>query len=298
MIIAWLKRLILWLGMLLCGYALWKTRELAVEAFARMNLSDWLSVAALLLLGWWLAVACWRLYLAAYTGQLPNWSTAIRQLGLVLIGKYVPGGVLGFLSRMYDEPHAPRKPLFWAGFSEQAVGVGMPIAVGGAMYLAATHHNPAWMVPVLTLPLLAALGALLLHCFAARAPWVRRHALSTPPEWRRLFPATSLQLLQLLSWAALVALLSHRLHGLDASASIGIAGAFLLAVAAGMIVMIAPGGIGVREAILIGLSSHWIGTSQAIFLAALLRLLSSLLDVFAGILAMLNGHQGKRNGQF
>ncbi len=296
MITLWLKRIMLWLGLSLCGLALWQTRDLAVEAFARMNLSDWLSVTALLLLGWWLAVACWRFYLFAYTGKLPGWRTAIRQLGVVLIGKYVPGGVFGFLARMYDEPSVPRKPLFWAGFAEQAVGVSMPMVAGGVLYLAATHQSAALPILLLVLPPLAVLGILFLHFFSARLPWLRRHTLPNHPAWRQLLPATSLQLIQLLSWASLVALLSHRLHSLDGLASIGVAGAFLLGVAAGMIIMIVPGGIGVREAILIGLSSHWLGTSQAIFLAAFLRLLSSLLDVFAGILATLSGYRGKTNG--
>lgn len=291
---AWLlaKQSVLWLGLLLCGYALWRTRELAAEAFSRMYASSWAWVALLLLLGWGLAAASWRRYLHAYTGQLPGWGMAVRQLGLLLVGKYVPGGVFGFLARMYDQTNAPRKQLFWAGLSEQAVGVGMPLALGGALYLAASRHNVAWLALILFLPLLAIAGIRLLHRLAAYLPWLRLHVLP-PPPWRRLLPATLLQVTQLLAWVALVAMLSRQLHGLDGLASLGIAGAFLLAVAAGMIVMVVPGGIGVRETTLIGLSSHWLGISQAIFLTAFLRLLSSLLDVFAGLLATAAGTRGE-----
>ena len=252
------KHAVLWLGLLLCGYALWRTRELAAEAFSRIHVSGWAWAALLLLLGWGLAVASWRLYLLAYTGQLPGWGTAVRQLGLLLVGKYVPGGVFGFLARMYDQANAPRRQLFWAGLSEQAVGVAMPLAVGGVLYLAASHHNVAWLALILPLPLLATAGIWLLHHLATHLPWLRRHVLASFPPWRRLLPATSIQVTQMLAWTALVAMLSRQLHGLDGLASLGVAGAFLLAVAAGMIVMVVPGGIGVREAALIGLSSHWL----------------------------------------
>lgn len=278
---------------MLCGYALWRTRELAVAVFARTSATSLLLVFFLLLLVWGLAVVSWRFYLVAYTGQLASWRTAIRQLGLLLIGKYVPGGVFGFIARMYDQPDAPRKQLFWAGLTEQAVGVSLPMALGGVLYIAAVRHHLGWLLLVLPLPLLAVGGIQLLHHFAAGLPWLRRHAISGSPPWRKLLPATSIHLAQLLAWVTLVALLSHQLYGLDVIINVGVAGAFLLAVAAGMIVVIVPGGIGVREAILIGLLSLWLETSQAVFLTALLRLLSSMLDVFAGVVATLTGVRGK-----
>lgn len=287
------KHAILWLGLLLCGYALWRTRDLGADAFVEMSGVGWLLATLLLLSGWGLAVTSWRFYLHAYTGELPSWRTAIRQQGLLLVGKYVPGGVFGFLARMYDQPRVPRKQLLWGGLAEQTAGAAMSIAVGGLLYLAAARHNLGWLYLVFLLPPLSVAGICLLHHFALRLPWLRMHVTETRPEWQRLLPATSTQLMQLLAWVALVAMLAQQLHGISGLASLGVAGVFLLAVAAGMIVIIAPGGIGVREATLVGLSSIWLGTTQAIFLAAFLRLLSSLLDGFAGILAAMSRDDGE-----
>jgi len=283
MIGMWLKRVILWSGLLLCMYALWLSRALAGDAIGRVSAAGWGSVALLLALSWLLSVLAWRQYLRAYTGHEPGWRTAMRQLGLLLIGKYIPGGVFGFLARVQDQTDdASRHQLFSAGLAEQSVGIAMPIALGGTLYLATNQHL-AWLGLTLLLPLLASIGVKLLHHCLAWLPWLRRHSTIEAPAWRDLLPAPTLQLAQLLSWVALVAMLAHELYGLSAYAALGISGAFLLAIAAGMLTILAPGGIGVREAALVALASHWLDTPQAIFLSALLRLLSSLLDMGAGL---------------
>lgn len=282
----------LWIGLLACGYTFWRTRDIAFDAFTEMSGAGWLFAVVLLLLVWGLAVSGWKIYLLAFTGRLPSWRTAIRQVGLLLIGKYVPGGVFGFIARIYDQANASRRQLFWAGVTEQAVAITMSLVVGGALYFSAIH-TPKLLFLVLAFPLLAVVGVALLHRFLALLPWAQKYISSTPPSWRRLFFAILIQLMQVVTWAGLVVMLSQQFYGIGAQASLGVAGAFLVAVAAGMIVILVPGGIGVREAALVALSSSWIGVSSAIFLAACLRLLSSLLDVFSGITAIMSGREGE-----
>jgi len=290
------KRIVLWLGLFLCGYALWRARALAGDAIARVSPVGWICVCTLLMAIWVLAVFAWRQYLRAYMGQDPGWRAAMRQVGLLLVGKYVPGGVFGFLARMYDQPNVPRQRLFWAGLAEQAVGVSMPVALGGVLYMAATEVSLAWLWLIALLPLLALLGVWSLHRCAGWLPWLRKHAVASGmPVWPRFLLAAVAQVAQLLAWVSLVFVLVHDLYGMDGFSALGVAGAFLLAVAAGMVMVLAPGGIGVREAALVGLASHWLGTAQAIFMAALLRILSSLLDVFAGWVATLSRSLEHRN---
>lgn len=288
----WLKWAALWLGLLLCVYALWRARDVASDAIDRMDMATWATVALLLAAGWWLAVMAWRRYVQAYAGHALPWRVAMRQLGLLLVGKYVPGGVFGFLARLYDAPVAPRERLFWAGLAEQATGVAMPIAFGGVLYLAAQQESLAWLGLVLPLPLLAVAGIWLLHRFAARLPWLNRHAgISSAPAWRHVGMAVILQCAHLVAWTVLIAVLAHLLFEVSSYTLVGIAGAFCLAVAAGMLVVFAPGGIGVREAVLIGLASPWLDTTQAIFLSALLRMLSSATDASAGLIAVACGRR-------
>lgn len=288
----WLKWIALWLGLLLCVYALWRARGVAGDAIGRIGVVAWVAVALLLAVGWWLAVMAWRRYVMAYAGHALSWRVAMRQLGLLLVGKYVPGGVFGFLARLYDDPDLPRERLFWAGLAEQVTGVAMPIAFGGVLYLAARQESPIWLGLAVPLPALAVAGLWLLHRFSAALPWLRNHVEgSEAPAWRQLCVAAALQFIQQAVWATLIAVLVHVLFGTDGYAAVGIAGGFCLAVAAGMLAVFAPGGIGVREAALIGLASPWLGTAQAIFLSALLRILSSVMDVGAGVMAALSGRK-------
>lgn len=288
----WLKWVALWLGLLLCVYALWRARDVAGDAIGRMDVTAWVAVALLLTAGWWLAVMAWRRYVQAYAGHALSWRVAMRQQGLLLVGKYVPGGVFGFLARLYDAPAAPRERLFWAGLAEQATGVAMPVAFGGVLYWAAWQESLAWLGLVFPLPLLAVVGIWLLHRFAAKLPWLKNHAgVSLAPAWRHIGVAVILQCTHLVAWMVLIAVLAHLIFGLSGYTLLGIAAAFCLAVAAGMLVVFAPGGIGVREVVLVGLTSPWLDTTQAIFLSALLRMLSSAVDAAAGLVAVACGRR-------
>lgn len=286
----WFRGGVLWLGILLCAYALWRSHGLAGEAISSVGMRTSLGAGGLLVLAWLLTVVTWQRYLQAYMGSATRWSVAARQVGLLLVGKYVPGGVFGFMARLYDQSGVSRLPLFWAGVIEQTVGVAMSVALGGVLFLAATRENIAWLLLLPALPLLAVCGAWMLHRSAMYIPWLRRQAdASTQPAWPRLLLATVLQLGLLLTWAALVVLLATSLFGVDAYALLGLAGAFLLAVGAGMLVVIVPGGIGVRELALIGMASFWLGEVEVIFLTTLLRGLSVVLDVLAGVVAVIIG---------
>lgn len=290
------KRAVLWLGLLLCIYALWRTRFLAGDAIGRIGPGMWAGISLLLLASWALSGSAWRGYLLAYTGRDPGWRSSIRQLGLLLVGKYVPGGVFGFLARVYDQPEAPRQRLFWAGLAEQVVGVCMPAVVGGVLYMAAISQDLMWACFIALTPIAAVAGLRSLHHGVGFLPWLRQHAVIPvgPRKWRTLLYATTLQLIQQIAWIAIVVAIGKQLFNLEGHAAAGVAGSFLLAVTAGMLVVIAPGGIGVREFALVGLASRWIDMTQAIFLTALLRLLSSVLDAFAGGVAACLARQRER----
>lgn len=296
MIKAWFKRIVLWVGLLLCLYALWRAHALVGDAAQGISLAGWTLVGALLVLAWGLAIVAWRQYLLAYTEEDPGWTTSMRQVGLLLVGKYLPGGVFGFLARLYDSPSELRTRLVWAGLAEQVVSVGMLVTVGGVLYLAAIRSEATWLCMAIAIPVLGAAGVRLMHRSASSVRLLReRFGASQSPAWPDLLLANTSQLVQLLTWAGLVVLLANELYDLDVFAASGLAGAFMLAVAAGMLVIFVPGGIGVREGVLIGLTSPWLDMGQAIFLAALLRIISSVLDVLAGAAAAMINHPETRN---
>lgn len=199
---------------------------------------------------------------------------------------YLPGGIFGFLARVYDEAPHSRQAVFWAGLIEQAAGLAMPSVIGATLYWAATRQQWAWLLLLLPLPLLAVHFTVALHRLSSYLPILRRYAMPQAPAPGLLLKAISTQFLLLITWAALVAVLAQQLFTLSAYAALGIASAFLLAVAAGIIIIIAPGGIGAREAALYAIASQWLPPADALLLAAFLRLITSGIDMFAGFLAI------------
>ncbi|MNM43633.1 hypothetical protein D3C81_545140 [compost metagenome] len=278
------KGSLLWTGIALCGYALWRSGTTPRATTDQLSPSSWIAIASLLATIWILAVSSWRFYLRAYRLGDTRWRTACRHLGLLLIGKYIPGGIFGFLMRIYDQPKAQRQKLFWASLADQCTGIAMPAILGICLLLIGEQHNWLWAIPLLLLPLAAVIGTSLLHRLTQHLPRLLRHAdPMTTPSARTLHLAATIQLGQIGIWAALTMHLAQQLYGLDVYAACGVAGAYLLAVTAGMLVIFLPSGIGAREAALLALTTPWLDLPQAIHLAALLRVLSSLLDVFAGI---------------
>ncbi|WP_298580307.1 lysylphosphatidylglycerol synthase domain-containing protein [uncultured Luteimonas sp.] len=285
----WIRRSILWLGLALCLYAVWQAHAHIGDEVRRIDAQTWILLSVLLGLSWFLAVAAWRQYLAAYTGDRAAWRLAVRQIGILLVGKYVPTGVFGFVARLYDEPGARRGPLLWAGIAEQSIGVAMPVCFGGLLLLLAHTGHPAWIALVPVLPAFALGGLLILHRVAGRIPLLRRYPNGPEPGRLRALQAAALQLGVQVAWAGAILVLVSALFGVDPYAACGVAGAFGLAIAAGMLVVFVPGGIGVREAVLIGLAAPWLGTSQALFVAGLLRIFSTVVDLVGGAAAALLG---------
>jgi len=280
------KRALLWVGLGLCGFALWRTRSLSGEAIQQLSSIQWALIALLLVLIWILAVASWHAYLRSYSISDARWRTAARQLGLLLIGKYLPGGIFGFLMRLYDSPKEQRHKLLWASLADQGCGIALPILLGLLILFVVIRESWPAAVLLLALPFLAVFGIELMQHCATRIPWISRYTGSPMmAPWRSLLPATTLQLAQIIAWVGLVTFLASQLYGLDSHEALCVAGAFLLAVSAGMLVVILPSGIGAREAALVALASQWIETNQAIHLAALLRIIGSVLDVLAGLAA-------------
>ncbi len=278
-----LKRYLLWAGLALCIYALWRSQALSMKRHEQLDLPHWIYAGFLLTLILLFAIASWRTYLRAYLLNEADWHTATRQLGLLLIGKYIPGGIFGFLLRIYDQPRTQRLKLLWASIADQSIGLGTTTLVAGVLMATASQRNWLWMILILPIPLLANAGIVLLHHCAKWVPWLSRHTNTAPDAHNgQLCLAASFQLCQAVTWAVLVAMLTTQLYDLPPYAAIGTAGAYLLAVGAGMLMVFLPGGIGAREAALTALASPWIDLPQALYLGALMRILTSLVDVAAG----------------
>lgn len=295
---AWLLRLLLWSGLLLCAVVV------SIQApRAGMQWPDALKLMLrslpLILVAWLFAVAAWREVVHAIVGVRMSWGRAIHQQGLLLIGKYVPGGVFGFLARVYDvEPAESGSRYFAAGLVEQFLAI-LLMSVTGLVLLGVSVFANAWLLVVIPfLPVLGAWGF-----------WFVRRSARWLPDWRVLKPLSSLVTTRFpfksmvlacsfmvagaLAWSTIACLLAMD-FGIGLRAGVGVAGSFAVGVVAGMLVVIAPGGIGAREATFVALAAPWMGAADAVLLAVYLRLLSSGLDGIAGLAALLVSRRGGR----
>lgn len=286
-------RLVLWLGLAVCLYAVWDARERIVDVAERIGLSGWIIVGLSMAVSWVLAVSAWRAYARAYTGLSMSLRSGLRQSGLLLVGKYVPGGVFGFLARLLDGPREQHGDLVVAGLSEQVVGLFTAVAMGLILYIGARMNEVGILAASCGVPFASLLIVACLHR-ALRFGWFRSvlrvERVPSPLALPLLF-GVALQWMQCAIWSVLVVYLSSVVFGIDLLSAIGVAGAFGVAVGAGMLVVMAPGGIGVREGVLSFLALLWLSAGQAILLAAMMRLVTTLLDLLAGAVAFSLGNR-------
>lgn len=301
----WLKRTLLvgflWAGLLLCGLAVARHwNESRVLLMAIRHLLPLLIV--MLLAIWVLSILSWQLVLAANGARPTGFATAARHLALLLLGKYVPGGIWGFMARLADSAaRSSVTNMLMAGITEQWFGL-VSIASLGALALWSAHaREPLWLMAIPVVPALALIS------FVALAKFLRLVKRVLPARWRGMLDAgagrnysplrcaAAITALQMVVVSCMVAFIAAIAFGLGFNQALALAGDYGLSVAAGMIVIFMPGGILVREAAFVALASAWIEPQQAIALAAVLRLLFATLDLLAGIFAgALN--LGARNG--
>jgi hypothetical protein len=222
------------------------------------------------------------------------WTVILRRLGVNArpsfvgiwfksqLGKYLPGSVWQYAGRVTLGRSR--------GISVQTGLASIAVEVVGSLIAAA-------IVAALALPLayaFAAWGALVLLCGIAsvfrRGITSAAERLAAPALARvdRTTVAASLRAepvavgLYILAWGLYGTsfwLTAHSLFAVPASDFLHYVGAFAIAWVAGYVVVFAPGGIGVREAVLVALLSGRLGEAHAIGLAAASRLVLSAIDL-------------------
>jgi hypothetical protein len=201
------------------------------------------------------------------------WLTILEFLGLrtqrrwaglffqAQLGKYIPGSVWQYASRAAVARTN--------GIPVRAVGISLPVefvAAGSGAGLTAAFLVGWWGAAVV-----AGAGMLLVA------------ALRLAPHGRPAVRATvAATVLYLPVWLLLGGSFWLCARGLLAVPGRDLAlyiGAFAVAWLAGLVAVYAPGGIGVREAVLVALLSSRIGAADALVVAAVSRLILILVDV-------------------
>lgn len=221
------------------------------------QLDLWLLPPALALVAaWWLLLAAgWGLLVSGVVrrADLASWC-ATQAL------RYLPGGLWGPASRVAIVRGRMLDRLATVA-AENVTALCAALGLGGIAL--AASGRPAWLPLVLAL----AVPALASRLVAGRT--------RVAPE--RAVPATVAYVAAFAAYAVAAALVQAAVSGFDDS--LAVAGAALVAWAAGLVVVVAPGGVGVREVAYVGLLGGAIAEADLAAAALTLRVLTVFAEV-------------------
>lgn len=271
----------------LAGLALASDWERATGAIEEADPARLLASFLLGLGGLWFAYVSWRMSLHSLGGELPV-ITGARVFFIGQLGKYVPGSVWPVVMQAdMAREHGVRRSQTTAAFPLTL----LVSCLTGAGVAIATVPTELGDVPgrtgLLALPVLA----LLLHPrVLSVARDVAERVLRRPipvvvPDWVALLKIGAATLAMWLLLGLHLVMLWPT--GWPNAADLALAlGAVALAWVGGLLVVFVPAGAGIREAVLLAILGPSVGTTQALVMALLSRVLLSVGDVaLAGVFA-------------
>jgi uncharacterized membrane protein YbhN (UPF0104 family) len=233
-----------------------------------------------------LALAGSALAMAAYGA---TWPLTLRALGTEpprglfvcffagQLGKYLPGGAWQYVGRAALARRLGVPLRSAAGSLVVEAVCSLIAAVLVASFLLA---DDGWRLTYLLVALVVGTAAFSL---ASRLAFVRRFVA----DQRSLGAAAGSYLAVFILFGLVFWLTADALYNVAVADLPWYIGAYAAAWAAGFIVVFAPGGLGVREAVLVALLRGRLGESEAIVLAAASRIAFMLVDLAGGSVALL-----------
>ncbi len=324
-----LRRLVRWLvlGTLLGFWALylWQNAGLLLES--RWQFDPWLFAAGVGLgaLAYGAFAVAWLVTVRQLGGQVPA-GPGLRRWYQSLVMKYTPGGVWHIAGRswlLHGDGHSIQRSLLSA-VVEQGLTVTAALAMAGAGLLLAPVPE-GWAGVSLLVPLAGA--AVLVVALAMTHPalfrrwtwlasWPITLVASRTPLARReeqSYAALFQQEVGSLRWATLLALSSIYLAGMVLSAMsllavalalgadpplvlAGTWAAFAISWLAGYVILVTPGGLGTREAVLVLLGEPFLDPALALGVALLSRVAITAGELIAIGLGILLTSRAGRHG--
>jgi hypothetical protein len=252
----------------------------------RLSLANAAAALALGLAGVAMSLLSWRSALAALGARLP-----LRACAEVFfpsqLGKYLPGSVWPLVAQVQLGQRFGVARTRMAAGSLLALGLSVVVAslMGAVLLPVLAGHGDADRVVAVAVVVVVVVGLAFLHprilgpVLDRALRLLRRDPVGTP-DGREIVRAVAASALSWLLFGAHVAVLAHGLGGSGRAVLIALFG-MPLASAAGVIVVIAPAGAGVRETILVLLLRGRLGVEAATALVLLSRGLLTVADVLA-----------------
>ncbi len=257
--------------------------------------AGWLALSALTVFATYaLQIESWRRILGGWGQRLP-YGRAARIWLLVNLGRYIPGKIWSVAGLMVLAQRAGVEP--WAAgasaFAIQAVGLGTAVALIAAA-------TPGAASPLrLAAAASVAIATIAFLAWDRAARGVARLAGGTaqlrPLPLAAVAESAGLSLLSWITYGVAFWLLARGL-GLPGALPVATAaGVFALGYILGLLALFAPGGVGVREVVLIGLLAPALGGGGAVALSVASRILLTLTEVAAPLCAVLITRRAKED---
>jgi uncharacterized membrane protein YbhN (UPF0104 family) len=282
---AWARGLLLAIVLAFCAYGLYDEWPAVSAGLAKLH---WYSVAFSLagaVAGAGGMMMAWRAVLADLGSPLPV-LVAARVTFVSQLGKYVPGAVWSFAAHVElgHEYQVPRRRGAASVLIALAVAAGTGL-LAAAVILTLAEPSAAWRYwLLLAVPLIAVcLYPTVMHRLLNIALRIlRQEPLERPITWRGLGIAAAWSLL---AWLLLSFQLWFLLTDVTSPSArtwlIGF-GAYALACTLGLLVVIAPNGIGAREVVLVAALAPILPSSEALAVALVARVVTTFSDLAWG----------------
>ena len=244
--------------------------------------------------------AAWTRLAAFFDLRAPT-AAAGRAYFLSVLGRYIPGKVgLALIRIEAYRPHPPERVAL-------ATGTELAAALGAALLLmiAAIATAPGTFPPQLKWAAAAALAAVLAflsppvigRIARALSRMTGRASPGRLPGYGRMLALTALYIIPGLLQGLGLFILLRSLGPVPPGAYLAVTGAYYTAGLAGMLAFFAPGGLGVREGILMLVLPLVVPKESAIIAALLLRLIMMAAEVsLAGIFSALAARARRSGG--
>lgn len=265
------------------------------------SLSWWTLAASSLFifLGMGAAVRAWQHALGALEQPIPAFDAARCYL-VGQLGKYLPGSVWAFVLQTELARRAGVSRA--AGFVTVIVTVGLSttsaLVVGlfglPALFEVSTLAAVAVIVLV-PIALVCAYPPVLTRLVNLALRLLRRAPLHKPLTMHKIALALGWCAASWVLYGIQLWLLASSSAGFEFRGLVECIGALALGMCAGVLVFVVPSGIGVREAVIVAALSPFMDPGVALGLALASRLLFTLCEVFAGLVAALAGSRVLRN---
>jgi uncharacterized membrane protein YbhN (UPF0104 family) len=245
-----------------------------------------------------IASLAWKQVLQLCIGLSITMGNAALQIMMVLVGKYLPGKVWGMLSRVavLKQSGTPLSDGLKASYVEQVVSVHAGLALGALCLTAVWRMEFALLIlPVVLASLVLApryhdaLISLLDRWLPERMAKVARSCALGHLGVRHYARLFGIYIVEWLAFGGILVAIYLVLYGQGAPVSVYLLllGANSIAMIIGFFALFAPGGIGVRDGVLVLVLTMQLPAAEALALAVFMRAWLTLFDLLTGLAVVL-----------